>query len=429
MLKHLTVQVFLAAALAVLLALGYLSLGMDIGWVEQAMSLVKQVFIGLLRMLVTPMIFFSLIGGVVSIGNVVLLRRLGGVTVLYYLGTTGIAASVALLAVFLYHPWTEWPPLMAGFAPASLPGLASASAPALLDAGSDSLLAVLGKIASQAFVNPFNALAETNILGVVTSALFIGIAMALLLDSDSVLVKGVQQANQVIFKVLGWVIRLLPIGIFAILFEFTLRLSGTGGEAEAFLAQLFSFAALVVGLTLAHGVVTLPLIAWLLGGIAPHALLRRVAAPLLVAFSSSSSAATLPVSMRCAKEDLKVPDSVGSFVLPLGATINMDGTALFEAMAAIFLAYLYGIELSSVMVITVFFMAMVASIGSPGMPTAAMSGMRMVMLAIGIPLEAIAILLVIERPLDAVRTAVNVEGDLVGSLVVHRHMPQAPAKR
>lgn len=418
MLRHLTVQVFLAAALAVLLALGYLALGLSLGWVEESASLIKQVFIGLLRMLVVPMIFFSLIGGVVSIGNVLLLRRLGGATVLYYLGTTGIATGMALAAVFLYHPWTDYPPLMAGFAVA--PG--SAAAPALLEAGQDSLLAVLGKIAGQALVNPFTALAEMNILGIVTSALLIGIAMALLLDSESALVKGVQQANQVIFKILGWVIRLLPIGIFAILFEFTLRLSGTGGHAEAFLAQLFSFGALVVGLTLAHGLLALPLIAWALGGMPPAALLRKVAQPLLVAFSSSSSAATLPVSMRCAKEELQVSDSVGSFVLPLGATINMDGTALFEAMAAIFLAYLYGLELSAVMVATVFFMAMVASIGAPGMPTASMSGMQMVMLAIGIPLEAIAILLVIERPLDTVRTAVNVEGDLVGSLVVQRYM-------
>ena len=126
--------------------------------------------------------------------------------------------------------------------------------------------------------------------------------------------------------------------------------------------------------------------------------------------------------MRTAEEVLDVDKSVSSFVLPLGATMNMDGTALFEAMAAVFLAYLYGIDLSTTMIVTVFLMSMVASIGAPGMPSASMSGMQMVMLAVGIPLEAIAILLVIERPLDTVRTSVNVEGDLIGSLVVQRYM-------
>ena len=122
--------------------------------------------------------------------------------------------------------------------------------------------------------------------------------------------------------------------------------------------------------------------------------------------------------MRAAEENLKVPATVSSFVLPLGATMNMDGTALFEALAAVFLAYLFGIELTTIMIFTIFMMAMVASIGAPGMPSASMAGMQMVMLAVGIPLEAIAILLVIERPLDTIRTAVNVEGDLVGALFV-----------
>ena len=154
----------------------------------------------------------------------------------------------------------------------------------------------------------------------------------------------------------------------------------------------------------------------------PVRLVRSIAQPLLVAFSTSSSAATLPVSMKTAQEKLGVSQSVSSFVLPLGATMNMDGTALFEAVAAIFLAYLYGIELSTLMVITVFLMAMISSIGAPGMPTASMSGMQIVLLAVGIPLEAIAILLIIERPLDTFRTTVNVQGDLIGTLVVQHYL-------
>jgi len=277
-------------------------------------------------------------------------------------------------------------------------------------------------MAALAFTNPFSALVNLNILGIVTNALFMGVAMVLVLDENSPLFRLVVDANKIIIQVLRWVIRVLPIGIFAIMFDFTVRLSGDNGLGGTFLTQLFQFSLLVVTMTLIHGLIVLPAIAWITTRMSPLELLRKIASPLLVAFSTSSSAATLPVSMRAAEDNLDVSPSVASFVLPLGATMNMDGTALFEAVAAIFLAYLYGIELSSVMVVTVFLMAMVASIGAPGMPSASMSGMQMVMLAIGIPLEAIAILLVIERPLDTIRTSVNVEGDLIGSLIVDRYL-------
>ena len=186
---------------------------------------------------------------------------------------------------------------------------------------------------------------------------------------------------------------------------------------------------LVISLTLFHGMVVLPLIAWFFGDKSPVKLLKQISRPLIVAFSTSSSAATLPVSMRTCDEELGIDSSVSSFVLPLGATMNMDGTALFEAVAAVFLAYLYGIELTTIMIFSVFLMSMVSSIGAPGMPSASMAGMQMVLLAVGIPLEAIAILLVIERPLDTVRTAVNVEGDIIGALIVNKYRGNSPARR
>jgi Na+/H+-dicarboxylate symporter len=415
MLRNLTFQVFLSAVVAVVLALVYQTVIPDgSGIVDDTIDLLKSAFLSLLKMLIAPMIFFSLIGGIISIGNVVRLRSLGGVTVLYYLTTTGFAILLALVAVFFVHPWTDYPAAMDGV---NLDGTVR-----LLEPSSDSIIAVLGSMASLAFTNPFSALAQLNILGIVTNALLIGIAMVLVLREDSPVIRFVEDANHIIMQILKWVIRLLPAGIFAILFDFTIRLSADTGLGGSFLTQLLEFALLVVLLTLIHGLVFLPLVAWIATGTSPVTLIRRIARPLLVAFSTSSSAATLPVSMRTAEDELGVNNSVSSFVLPLGATMNMDGTALFEAVAAIFLAYLYGIELSSVMMITVFLMAMVASIGAPGMPSASMSGMQMVMLAVGIPLEAIAILLVIERPLDTIRTSVNVEGDLIGCLVVDRYV-------
>ncbi len=411
MLKNLTIQVAIAAVIGIGSALlfGSANLLTEQNTFYESILLIKSVFLAALRMLIAPLIFFSLIGGIAGIGNVIKLKSLGVITIVYYLVTSGFAIALALLVVFFVHPWTAYPPIMEGVAIAQ---------DRLLDSESDSIILVVKGMLLQAFTNPFAALVNLNILGIVTNAFLIGLAMVLVLPGDSPVFKVVDHINQVIAKVLGWVIRILPLGIFAILFDFTLKISAESGHSMDFLNQLLDFALVVVAITLIHGLFILPCIAYLMTGVSIPALLRTIVRPMLVAFSTSSSSATLPVTMRTAEKDLEVPNSISSFVLPLGATMNMDGTALFEAIAAVFLAYLYGIELSNVMIFTIFIMAMVASIGAPGMPSASMAGMQMVLLAVGIPLEAIAILLVIERPLDTIRTAVNVEGDLIGSLVV-----------
>ena len=416
MLKNLTVQILIAAVVAAFSA----RLFGDSSWLTSptpfydTILMIKVAFLAALKMLIAPMIFFSLISGISNIGNVVRLRRLGGVTVLYYMGTTGLAIVLGLIAVFWIHPWEAYPP--------ALESSLVFSESRMIDPGSDSLIAILKQILVMAFANPFHALVNLNIIGIVTSAILLGLAMVITLKPESPVFSIVRDLNQIIMTVLSWIIRLLPIGIFAIIFDFSLRLSISDEFSQDFLTQLLQFSVLVTGLTLFHGFVILPLVAWMTTGQHPVRLVRSIAQPLLVAFSTSSSAATLPVSMKTAQEKLGVSPSVSSFVLPLGATMNMDGTALFEAVAAIFLAYLYGIELSTLMVITVFLMAMISSIGAPGMPTASMSGMQIVLLAVGIPLEAIAILLIIERPLDTFRTTVNVQGDLIGTLVVQHYL-------
>jgi len=412
MLKNLTVQILLAAVLAVIAArvLGDPSWLLAPNSAYDIVLMIKAAFLAALKMLIAPMIFFSLISGIASIGSVLKLRTLGTTTVLYYVTTTGLAIALGLIAVFWIHPWESYPP--------ALESSLVLSESRMLDPGSDSIVAILQQLLLLAFTNPLDALVNLNIVGIVTSALLLGIAMVVTLGETSPVFALVRDINQIIMTVLGWVIRMLPIGIFAIIFDFTLKLGVSDTYSQSFLTQLFQFAIMVTGITLFHGFIVLPLLAWLTTGKNPIALVRAVSQPLLVAFSTSSSAATLPVSMKTAQESLGVDASTSSFVLPLGATMNMDGTALFEAVAAIFLAYLYGIELSTLMVFTVFLMAMISSIGAPGMPTASMSGMQIVLLAVGIPLEAIAILLVIERPLDTFRTTVNVMGDLTGSYVV-----------
>ena len=416
MLKNLTVQIVLAALLAILTA----RLIGDPHWLTEPSGfydiilMIKAAFLAALKMLIAPMIFFSLISGIASIGNVLKLRTLGATTVAYYVVTTGLAIGLGLVAVFWIHPWEAYPPALES-------SLVLAES-RMLDPGSDSVVAIVKQLLLLAFTNPLSALVNLNIVGIVTNALLLGVAMVVALPAKSPVFNLVQDINQLIMTVLGWVIRTLPIGIFAIIFDFTLKLGVSDSFSESFLTQLLQFAVMVTGITLFHGFVMLPLLAWLTTGKRPISLIRAVSQPLLVAFSTSSSAATLPVSMKTAQEKLGVDNSTSSFVLPLGATMNMDGTALFEAVAAIFLAYLYGIELSTLMIFTVFLMAMISSIGAPGMPTASMSGMQIVLLAVGIPLEAIAILLVIERPLDTFRTTVNVMGDLIGTHIVQHRL-------
>lgn len=191
-------------------------------------------------------------------------------------------------------------------------------------------------------------------------------------------------------------------------------------QDAAMLHTLAKFVLVVIGTLLLHGVVILPLILYLFTGKTPLWFWQGSSEALITAFATSSSSATLPVSLRCATERLNVKPEIAGFVIPLGATVNMDGTALYEAAAALFVANLVGIELSFVQQLIVFFTAMIAAIGAPGIPSAGMVTMVMVLQSVGLPAEAIAILLPIDRLLDTLRTTVNVQGDMVGSLVVQK---------
>ena len=372
---------------------------------------IKFWFIKILRVLVAPVVFISIVAGLASLRNITHLHRMGLGTLIYYLLTTAIAASIGLIVVLYIHPWQGG----AVIADAGLHSLLDEpSSLRFIDAQSSSLAAVAGQLLQRALVNPVTAFIELNVLAIVCNALLTGALIIWLVPQNNPILRLIESVSHAMHKLLGWIIWLTPIGVFAIMFDFSLRIEG------GIVDQLLWFALVVLGATLVHAIVVLPLIAWLFAGVKPWQLLRKAAAPMLVAFSTSSSTATLPVTLKTCQDRLGVSRPVAGFVLPLGATMNMDGTALFEGVAAVFLAYLFGIELSPAAMVAVFFMAMVSSIGAPGMPSGSMSGMQMVLLAVGIPLEAIAILLLVERPLDTFRTAVNVQGDMVGTLVVQR---------
>ena len=264
------------------------------------------------------------------------------------------------------------------------------------------------------FQNPVTALAQSNVLAVVVFALLLGIALVVGGERYTNILVLLQELLELMLMLVGWIMRLAPLGIMALL----LKLAAT--QDTALLMKLTEFVALVIVTTLLHGMVVLPLILYLVTGMGPLKFWRGAREALITAFATSSSSATLPVTLRCVEQHLHVKRDIAGFVLPLGATLNMDGTALYEATAALFIANLAGIELNLAQQMIVFITAMLAAMGAPGIPSAGMVTMVVVLQSVGLPAEAIAILLPVDRLLDTFRTAVNVEGDMVGSLVVQK---------
>ena len=214
--------------------------------------------------------------------------------------------------------------------------------------------------------------------------------------------------------IVGWIMRLAPLGIAALLLQLV------ASQNTALLGSLLHFIGVVIGSTLFHGVIVLPLLLYIVTRMSPLRFWRGAREALITAFATSSSSATLPITLRCTEQHLHVKKDIANFVVPLGATVNMDGTALYEAAAALFVARLAGIELDIASQAIIFLVAMLGAIGAPGIPSVGMLSMVLVLESVGLPSAAIAILLPIDRILDTVRTAVNVEGDMVGSLIVQR---------
>ncbi len=411
-LKNTSAQCFVLAVLAILLVqvLSFFSIEpSQYSYFHQFILLVKQLFLNVLKMLIAPIVFFSLLSGVFSIGSVGNLKEMGKVTFTYYFTTTFIAILIGLSVVFFVHPWKDQT-VDLSIAKDNLSGVSFIS-------NSDaSFMNVITGFVNQAFSNPFHALANNNILAIVVISLILGLSALYCLPKENVFSKFSNEVNIVIYNFLNFFIKFLPIGVFAIVFDLSLKMN------TKLITSLISFSLVVLFASMIHSLLVLPSIAKFFYKISYLELFKKMARPMLVAMSTSSSSATLPVTMETCEKEFKVEKRVSSFVLPLGATVNMDGTALFEGIAAVFIAHLYNIELGTVQIFAVFFMAMVSSIGAPGMPSASMAAMQMVLVAIGAPLEAIGILLIVERPLDTFRTAINVQGDIIGSLVVQSHL-------
>lgn len=365
-------------------------------------GLLKTIYIDLLKMIVGLVVLFALLDGITSLGKVVKLKEIGIKTLAVYSLTSVIAICLGLAGAFLGPEWAQLK---------SAPEVDNVQ---LIYSDDASFIVVIGNLLEKMLANPFAALASNNLLAIVFFSMLMGIALIIALPEKHEIFKVIKGANLAINKLIGWIIKLAPLAIFSIVIEFSIS------SDFALFSELIRFALLVFSLTMLHGFIVLPLLAKLFAKRPFFATLKKMAPPMAMALATSSSSATLPLTIQTARESLNISKSTSSTVLPLGAIINMDGTALFEGVAAIFLAQLYGIELSTLGIVIVFIMSMLSSIGAPGMPSGSMSGMQLVLISVGIPLEAIAILLLIERPLDTFRTAVNVEGDMVAAMIVDK---------
>jgi len=401
----LNTQILLGAVFGVAIGFYFHGLAQDSATVKAglyASGLIGTLFIDLLKMVLIPLVFTSIAVGIANLQAHKQVHRVWMTTLGFFVASMTVAIVLGMVASNLFRPGEGMH--LAMFADA-IQGF---------QAKQLSLPEFFSHFLHELFVNPVAALAQGNVLAVVVFALFLGIALVIGGERYRNILALLQELLELTMRIVGWIMRIAPLGIMALL----IKLVAT--QDMALFGSLSKFVVVVLGTTLLHGIIVLPLILYLFTGMTPLHFFRGAREALVTALATSSSSATLPVTLRCVEQHLHVKRDIAGFVVPLGATINMDGTALYEAAAALFIANLVGIELNLMQQMIVFFTAMIAAMGAPGIPSAGMVTMVMVLQSVGLPAEAIAILLPIDRLLDTLRTAVNVEGDMVGSLVVQK---------
>ena len=371
-----------------------------------------EIFLRLLTMLVVPLVVASVMSGIIGLGDVRKLGRPGALAVLYYLTTTVMAVLVGLVLVNLIQPGigTVDQATLSAMA-AEGRGVAAAQEQASLDTILRNLLLMLFTD------NLFASAANTNLLPlIVFSVIFAGM-LTTMGSRVAAISQMIVQVNDALLAFILLLMRLAPIGIFCLVTARFGEAQAEGNLIEVLQQTGAYFSTVLAGLAL-HALLTLPLILWIFTRRNPLRFMYQMSQALLTAFSTASSTATLPVTMECAVTKAGVSKRSSEFVLPLGATINMDGTALYEATAAIFIAQAIGVDLSLTQQIVVAVTATLAAIGAAGIPEAGLVTMIIVLNAVGLPVEYIGLILSVDWLLDRFRTAVNAFGDSVGSAVV-----------
>jgi len=371
----------------------------DFVWVQTfvidgILSVVGEIFVRFLSMLVVPLVFVSLITGVSSLSEPSKLGRVGGKSVALYMLTTGIAISLALSAAVIFKPGV-------GANPGEIVEREVSAQPSFKQVLVDMVPS-----------NPVQAMANGDMLPIIVFAVLIGLSIALSGTAGRNVGQFFSDFNTVIMRLVGFVMLLAPYGVFALI----AGLAATTGLST--FEGLIKYVVLVLVVLVLHATVTYSILLKVLTGLSPRIFFSKMRGVLAFAFSTASSGATIPVTLKTVEQRLGADNKVASFTVPLGATINMDGTAIMQGIAAGFIAQYYGVDLSLGQYLMIVLMVIMASVGAAGVPGVGLILLAGVLAAVGLPAEAIGLILGVDRLLDMTRTAVNVTGDAMVTTVV-----------
>jgi Na+/H+-dicarboxylate symporter len=355
-----------------------------------------KIFLNLISMLVVPIVFLSIVLGSAGLGDPKKLGRIGLKTIVFFLVTTCIAIVIGLTLAYIVDPG-----LVEGIDKTQAEEFKSDKAPPV----GETIMNIIPK-------NPLTAMTEGNMLQIIAFAIFIGFGLTALGEKTKGILKLVEQGNDLMMYLVTLVMKFAPYGTFGLI------ASAIGSQGMSALKAMWLYFVVVLAALIIHAIITYGSTVLLLAKKNPLWFFKNFSPAMSVAFSTSSSNATLPISMEVAQERLKVSKPVSSFVQPLGATINMDGTAIMQGVATVFIAQVYGIDLTIEQLVTVVLTAVLASIGTAGVPGVGLILLAMVLSSVGLPVEGIGLILGIDRLLDMARTSINISGDAACALFV-----------
>ncbi|MBM7703187.1 dicarboxylate/amino acid:cation symporter [Metabacillus iocasae] len=362
---------------------------------KYAFTPLGQIFLSLIKMLVVPIVFFSITLGVAGLGDPKKLGRIGAKTIGYFLSTTTVAIIIGLVLAFAIKPGTV------GTFDTTNAEFEAKEAPPV----SETLLNIIPS-------NPIQAFAEGNMLQIIVFSIFVGLGITMLGKKTKGLYDVIDQGNELMMYLVNLIMKFAPYGTFGLI------ATAVGSQGLDAMKAMGLYMFVVVLALFIHVIVTYGGSIFFLAKRNPIEFFKEFSPAMTVAFSTSSSSATLPVSMNVAQKRLRVPEQISSFVQPLGATINMDGTAIMQGVATVFIAQVYGVDLTLTMLITVVLTAVLASIGTAGVPGVGLIMLAMVLSSVNLPVEGIALIIGIDRLLDMTRTAVNITGDAACAVIV-----------
>ncbi|MBT8076510.1 MAG: dicarboxylate/amino acid:cation symporter [Gammaproteobacteria bacterium] len=362
--------------------------------IDGAFRVVGQIFISLLKMLVVPLVFVSLVCGSSSLSDPKMLGRVGGKTIALYLMTTAIAVCLALSAAVVFKP---------GIIDKEIAAVETQIAEAT---------PFTQVLIDMVPTNPVAAMADGQMLPIIFFAVLLGISITLSKETGVRVANWFQDINAIIMKLVTLVMRFAPYGVFSLI-----AILAATSSADSF-AALGKYVGLVFAVLFIHALIIYPTILTVLGGLSPLKFLVKLKALVLFAFTTASSNATIPVTLETVEKRIGVSNKIASFTVPLGATINMDGTAIMQGIATGFIAQYYGIELAMSQYLMVVVMVILASIGTAGVPSVGLVVLAGVLSQVGLPAEGIALILGVDRLLDMTRTVVNITGDSMVTTIV-----------